>query len=293
MSNKCLVTELKGEVNNNNLPYFDCLRYYSEGNKRFRVSNGLGAVLKISDGTLTVSNVSGSATWDSVNKTVTYNTNQVVDVTFSGSGNFIVDGKYREMEVRSLDAGIEVHESIKYVGYQSLKEFRLSVEDVYIPDTMKVISIIGADADHHNVVHVGDELVELHFGSMVLDTPLDMSEIEQISSLKKFTIFVTPGSGITTSTAKELTGLTELTLSTNDIRGEVSDLSTLVNLTSFIARGSAITGDLKDMFDGLYDNGKTSGTLYVNVNSPIKYNGVVPSSAFSVVFSAGGWSEVQ
>lgn len=76
------------------------------------------------------------------------------------------------------------------------------------------------------------------------------------------------------------------------ITGDISSLSKLYKMTSmYLERSSQLTGSLEEFLDAVHGNGRTSGTLKIDISSTaIKYNNAALSGVKTVTFSANGWT---
>lgn len=95
---------------------------------------------------------------------------------------------------------------------------------------------------------------------------------------------------------EQLTGLastTTINIASNiNVRGLISALGgTNKAMTTLYVNGCQnVTGDIEDLMDALYSNGKVSGSISVNGSSSgVKYNGA-SFALKTFTFGAGGWS---
>lgn len=81
--------------------------------------------------------------------------------------------------------------------------------------------------------------------------------------------------------------------SSTNLTGNIEVLAYFTSLTSLQVSNKSLTGDIKNLFDALYDNGRTSGTLAVNVSTlGPTYEGEHPSgwTTYTATFTSEGWT---
>lgn len=82
-------------------------------------------------------------------------------------------------------------------------------------------------------------------------------------------------------------------MAATNITGDVSVLGAFYNLTSLNLAQTNITGDITDMWDAMFANGRVSGKCSVQLSSiGPTYNGEHPTgnATFVAVFSSSGWT---
>lgn len=122
---------------------------------------------------------------------------------------------------------------------------------------------------------------------------MDLSDLDNIDNMTHI-LAVFFDSAVTgdLSAFEDNTALIELDLSFNAITGDISSLSKATSMTTLtLTRNPNITGTLESLLDGLYSNGKTSGTLSISVvDTSVTYNGAAVTSAKTATFTSSGWS---
>lgn len=122
---------------------------------------------------------------------------------------------------------------------------------------------------------------------------MDLSDLDNIDNMTSITAssFGSYVTGDLSAFANNAV-LTELNLSFNAITGDISSLSKATSMTTLtLTNNPNITGTLESLLDGLYGNGKTSGTLSVGVvETSVTYNGAAVTSVKTATFTFGGWS---
>lgn len=292
MSTNCEKNQLKEAVNNDNLPIYNTVKVFvkNASNNILRLIDANEVKVKVLDG-LTIDSVSSNCQVDTINKIVTINSNANADIHLSGTGYVHIQTKYKPLSIRDASAGkMTIIGDLMNCYYYAIHDFRVGNKEINISDSCHEFKVTGADVDSFLIKHYGLNLDTLSVAAGNLIEPLDFSILGNLN-LNNLNIFACSGTGATTALVKDLISLSTLNLSHWDITGNISELSTLVNLQSLISRGSSVKGNVEDLLDGLFANGKTSGNLEVNVNNFIKYNNVVPSSVLNFTFSVNGWSE--
>lgn len=111
--------------------------------------------------------------------------------------------------------------------------------------------------------------------------------IEDISSevLSSIPLFKVRGPGVygNISVFSGNESLEQLLINGTDCEGDITSLAACTELTRIRFNNSGVTGNVDDLADGLYSNGKTSGTLTYTYNSS--------GSAVTYTFSPSGWTK--
>lgn len=90
------------------------------------------------------------------------------------------------------------------------------------------------------------------------------------------------------SSLSEMASLTELSFYSTKISGDISSIFKLKNLSNLDLSGTSVSGEINTLFSKMKEAGRTSGTFSVKLNDKCTYNGATDTGRTVVLdFSAG------
>ncbi len=244
----CLVTKLKGVVDNNNLPELGYFKYklIRYGNQH---TDKLCVVCAIrSQGHNTTSYFVGDGGLSAYEElSSTLNT----ELSISKYTNNVYAG------LRSGDGYIKVKKELigqiwsSYVNASSCDKFLIPVEEIQYLTNLTDVEATFMLKGNINEMKGLPSLVNFKCNACYDNVYGDLKSFSNFPQIQKIII------------------------SSTNIKGDINDISNLINLNQLeVKYNIEITGELKTFLDNLYMNGKTSGSLDVNVGlSGVKYNG--------------------
>ena len=231
MANNCLVTKLKGVVDNDSLPVFNALRIYVDVAQGDNISQR--TIQIYNEGEFTMKAVGGTMRWSSEPEGTAY-----TEISGSNSPTIVFNpGKYT------------VYFTSKYGinGFApgqsgSIKNFTVDLSDLYNLATMYV-QTYRTTGDIRPMNVLGGDI-------MFYDaTSLDISAMYDKSTMD-LSIF------------RNCTDLTRMQKQTG-ISGNILDLSKSIGLTYISFRNPGVYGEINDLAASMRANGRTSGTLSI------------------------------
>ena len=114
------------------------------------------------------------------------------------------------------------------------------------------------------------QLTYLNFGNTKVSG--DISVIAGNKGLKSLIVSNTNISG-DVSVLSDLTELTLFSAYSNNLSGNIKTLGRLTKLSEINFGGTLVTGDVKELGSAMHSNGKVSGTFQLVLNDRITYNG--------------------
>lgn len=163
--------------------------------------------------------------------------------------------------------------------------------------TLAIGSCLDWDGGKFNVKNVDTSHLTnfnaLGNNSLVATCILDLSDFKNIANMTaivcgRMGVYATGDIGLLGNS----TSLTTFNCGFCNFSGSIEDLKKLTSLTTFTLTNSySVDGSVNAMLDGMVANGRTSGTLVMNlIGTSCTYNGNGISSALTVTFSDSGWS---
>jgi hypothetical protein len=203
------------------------------------------------------------------------------------SGNALINSiSQTPAEITNFDGG---NNGFLYVQDKAGSDYpRIVVVDMYPKYNFEVISVNRiSDVDKY-MTNLKTLLQEEAPSDSIYDVNTDQSEdigvLADVTSLEKMSLY-----------------------GDSKIIGDIAQLGKLTNLVYFHGHGTQVYGDLKDLLDAMYANGRTSGELIFGSASNLlvlTYNGTTMRMGYDAyqestyygwrfVFSANGWSVAE
>ena len=254
MSNNCLVTKLKGTVSNPNLDGMGWMRIVSDASEKDRTKH-----VYISCNADVDLQLLGGGTIKNTEDTDLGTSTQILANTSADlyfQGTLIIKNKYA-VTVLTATTGYSTDFN-KYMPYmESLSEF-----DFNVNNSLSSLSAFNNDSSL------------IYFRLVGTDDYRNMpGDVENLPSSIK-----------------------NLTLAGTNTTLNVENLSHIVGLENLYLYGLYVTatGDMRNLMNSLHANGRVSGRLHYECNTPIiNVDGSTSAGSFTVEFSAGGWSIVS
>ena len=244
----CLITKLKGNVDNDSLPKFGKIEVPISVNN----SNEFVHLLRLSD---TMAK-------------------KEFECEIIGEGNFI-GGSFPNGE--NLGKSVTLSSSLQQV-YVSNGEFKLIIGNIY--NINKITGVLYRFADFNMFKYsdiysisnefttakpgIGGKIIAWQNLTFVYTSDADKitGNVSELANCPLNALMIT-GTGIT-SNVSDLSQLTTLTnLQVTSTGGELSDLGTLTNLSQLTVMGH-LSGSVESFVQALRTNGKTSGSIKTN-----------------------------
>lgn len=114
-------------------------------------------------------------------------------------------------------------------------------------------------------------------------------DISAIAGNKGLTSLIVSNTNISgdVSVISDLTGLTTFSAYSNKLMGNINTLGRLTKLSEINFAGTLVTGDVKELGSAMHSNGKVSGTFQLVLNDRITYNGAIHNGKrVTMTFSA-------
>ena len=271
MANNCLVTKLKGVVDNNNIPVYGCIKVdiFQRG-----VAMVQRAIVVACKGTikstvpLDIYNLSGEVIYSQVTQAVFDNTDTICIVFPDLEGTAWLPVKY--------EGGFDLPSNIPNIG--SFGDGQVGYEI----DMSQLEYFTGSGIATSVLVAKGNFEPSTVLGNLVRFDLIEFSNERSGSFVMDLSIV-----------PQKMPNLTSITLNGSmNVSGNVTDLSMNVALTLLNLRLTKVTGNLEDLFNNMFANGRTSGTLQVQIDeTAIKYNGS-SYTRVTATFTPEGWTAV-
>ncbi len=290
--NNCLVTKLKGVVNNDSILKLGEVKinFADKGSASFSVYYDEEADLKIEGASFkneenTVLGNTMKASAGSQTKVFPtsrpcmislFNKYAITKINSSGNG-FDVD-LAQLLQCKRMTSVIlnetQVHGNIDGLSLMSnLSEIGFNTTDV--------------SGDLSSLSHT-TQLTYLNFGKTKMSG--DISTIAGNKGLKSLIVSNTNISG-DVSVLSDLTGLATFSAYSNKLSGNINTLGRLTKLSEINFEDTLVTGDVKELGSALHSNGKVSGTFQLVLNDRITYNGATHNGKrVTMTFSASNVS---
>lgn len=202
----------------------------------------------------------------------------------SGGGNYCriaiygvdnIVGEQKNMFVNSISSFIFYRDQQHIINLDWLAEPSLKCKDTIYEFNTSGIFLIGKLSSFNNLPSLKTVIInsDARFNDPTKNAITgDLSEFNPIS---------------------DTSGLTSISIrSCSLVTGDLSSLNRFSALTSLNLSSTAqLTGRLESFLDAVHANGRTSGTMTVNISgTAITYNNAPLSAQKTVTFSASGWT---
>ena len=279
----CLVTKLKGVVNNDSLPLLGQLTLEvleTSANKSIKIGSVINTKVSVKGDCRIIEG--GERVTE-----VTLNGGEPKNITLSTeSGWLVIENKYNLYHIERLNSGgiSFPDDSLNYFGYNVSSNYDkiliMSNDAKFDAGTLNGLfsqfrinaGCYGDPSNFHVRTYFAIRNNQLT-DKVTLDNTL--SSMGPVSNY-----------AITTQEVGALTNLTTLDISS--MSGDIVQLATLTKVTILYMVNSNITGTVESFVEGMVSNGRTSGTINVRSNgSSITFHGGSMTTYFSIVFSNG------
>lgn len=263
MTNNCLVTKLKESVSNDSLRKLGCIS--------FNV------------------NCTGEESVYQRRLSLKANSNNV-EIKVVGNGSFTVDGNSTSYTTYTLIANRDYYFNFNAGTY------KVEITNKYDLIYSLVIDNIGLNRVFTQ--SIGDfsyceNITDLSL-SFEIDARGNINELNHVNELKFLNLNHTNVEGDIKYFGNFL-NLSTLDIQESQIVGDIVNLSKNISLTVFKVSQPGVVGSIESLAEGMLaqPTPRTSGTLFVQGNGKITYNGqVFPSSGVTITFSDGSYTVV-
>lgn len=261
---ECLITKLKGSVNDNSLPKLGEMVIDNIGYE----TNGSILSLNISPRESGVKlRVSGAGVYFLFNKESTHLTEVEFPVSDTGA----------ETSVRIYNPSLsEMRAFLSKKGV--IKNFRLNLDSnaafpLYLINQLTTLERFGLSGDYHSENGV--------YG--------DISVFKKFSKLQQIYL---SSSGVygDISAFKGMSNLKNLAISSCGVTGNISNLGSMISCVYFNFADTQVSGTLEEFCQLLHDNGLTSGSITANFQrTQVTFEGKLLTSGKTVTFNSSGY----
>lgn len=257
---ECLITKLKGSVNDNSLPK---LGEMVIDNIEYKTNRSILSLNILPRESGVKFRVSGAGVYFLFNK----ESNHLTETEFSISENSvrIYNPSLSEMKAFLSKKGV-------------IKNFIFSLDSdaafpLYLINQLTTMEKFGAYADYH--------LEQNIYG--------DISVFKKFSNLQQIYL---SSSGVygDISVFKGMKDFKDLGISSCGVTGDISNLGSMISCVYFNFADTQVSGTLEEFCQLLHDNGLTSGSITANFQrTQVTFNGKLLTSGKTVTFSSSGY----
>ena len=267
----CLITKLKGSVQNSNLNYFGTISLSVHPNGSLNPADDERSLVLKGDSPFTIIATDGGSFEVSTNRG-TFINEYTVDNPDMSAQIFVASGDYK-LILKDFKYQCVVMANGVWGQYRGLVYID-NIQDLCYSDFYNI-----SMGDRYNNIG-GFDL------SPKVDAPTAYNFI--ITGIKEVRADLS-------AIAQHWSALQNiLSLQTCTCVGTVDTLSTLINAKSIRLVSCEVSGTLESLLDGLYANGKVSDTLSTEFQgTSVTYNGAAITGPLSFSFNANGWQEVN
>ena len=257
---ECLITKLKGSVNDNSLPK---LGEMVIDNIEYKTNRGVLSLNILPRESGVKFRVSGAGVYFLFNK----ESNHLTETELSTSENSvrIYNPSLSEMKAFLSKKGV-------------IKNFFFSSDSnaafpLYLINQLTTMEGFGAYADYH--------LEQNIYG--------DISVFKKFSNLQQIYL---SSSGVygDISVFKGMKNFKDLAISSCGVTGDISNLGSMISCVYFNFADTQVSGTLEEFCQLLHDNGLTSGSITANFQrTQVTFNGKSLTSSKTVTFNSSGY----